>query len=104
MSVVTNVILKTSVGEDKSIECLNNEFQSGVRFVSCDDENLPAGWYAGSKMLECDIYPGSFNYLVEEDLIDAIKKIPWEYPECVQVLVQRQEEDLFTVIYPQEEK
>ena len=53
MSVVTNVVLEISIGDKQRIAELDALFMSGQKFVSCDDESLPRGWYAGSKMFEC---------------------------------------------------
>jgi hypothetical protein len=66
MSVFTNVVLKTSVGDKGRIAELNKAFRSGKGFVSCDDASLPRGRYACEKFLECNIYPGPFNYLALE--------------------------------------
>src|ERR1035438_4077614 len=75
MSVVTNVVLKTSVEDKGRIVRLNKVFRPRKEFVSCDDGSLPCGWYAGGKFLECEIYPGLFNGLVLEELIEAIRKV-----------------------------
>lgn len=93
MSVVTNIVLKTSAGDKHRIEKLNALFQSGQKFVSCDGESLPRGWYAGNKMLECEIFPGAFNQLNLTDLLNAIQKVDWDDPLSVQLFVQEQEED-----------
>ncbi len=92
MSVVTNVILKTSAGDKLRIAKLNVAFQCGGRFVSCDDEKLPCGWYAGNKLLECEIYPAAFNHLDLEALVEAIRRVDWDDPHDVQLFVQNQEE------------
>jgi hypothetical protein len=68
MSVVTNVVFKTSVGDKRRIAQLNAEFQLGKKFSSCDDESLESGWYAGNKHLKCEIYPGAFQGLKLTDL------------------------------------
>jgi len=93
MSVVTNVVLKISVGDKHRISELNALFASGQKFVSCDDESLPRGWYAGSKMLECEVFPGAFNHLNVSELVSAIQKVGWDDPHSVQLFVQEQEED-----------
>src|SRR5258708_35417732 len=93
MSVVTNVIFKTSVGDKLRIAKLNALFNSGQKFVSCDDESLPRGWYAGGKMIECEILPGAFNHLNLAELVSAIQKVEWDDPLSVQLFVQEQEED-----------
>ena len=93
MSIVTDVVLKTSAGDKSRISILNVAFQSGQGFVSCDDGILPRGWYAGSKMLESEIYPGAFNDLDLSELIRAIREVDWDDPGSVQLFVQEQEED-----------
>jgi hypothetical protein len=93
MSVVTNFVFKTSVGDKARVAELNTAFQSGAKFVSCGDESLPRGWYAGTKILECEIYPGAFNHLELSDLIRAIREVDWDDPGSVQLFVQEQEED-----------
>ena len=98
MSVVTNVILKTFAGDRYRIATLNELFHSGKKFVSCDDESLPRGWYAGSKMLECELYPRAFNYLELSDLVTASQKVDWDQPGSVQLFVQEQESDRLTEV------
>jgi len=93
VSVVTNIVFKTSVGDKHRIAKLNAAFQEGAKLVSCDDESLPRGWYAGNKMLECEICPGAFNDLNLADLVRAIREMDWDDPNSVQLFVQEQEED-----------
>jgi hypothetical protein len=92
MSVVTNVVFKTSAGDKRRIVKLNAAFQAGKKFASCDDESLERGWYAGDKMLECEVYPGAFNNLQLAVLIEAIRKVEWDDPGSVQLFVQEQED------------
>ena len=98
MSVVTNVLLKTSVGDLTRIAALNAAFRAGQQFLSCDDELLPRGWYAGNKMLECVICPGAFNYLNLPELVAAIREVKWDDPGSVQLFVQEQEQDRLTEV------
>lgn len=102
MSLVTNVILHTPIyfdDEQKEIEKqINSFFDESKGFVYVDDEKLPIGWYGGTKMLECDLYIGSFNYLDLEGLIKHLSKIKWEYNEQVQLIVKEQEDDKFRII------
>jgi hypothetical protein len=94
MSVVTNVVFKTSAGDKSRIATLNAAFQSlAKKFVSCDHESLTRGWYAGNKMLECVICPGAFHNLNVPDLVDAIREVDWDDPRGVQLFVQEQEDD-----------
>lgn len=88
MSRVTNVILKTAC-DDSGIKKLNEIFRAGVPFVSCDDESLkPQSWYAGTKALEIDIYPGAFNHLDLNELVSAVCSVQWDDPEELQLFAQ----------------
>ena len=69
MSFVTNVLLKISAGDKSRISKLNELFQSDRNFISCDDDSLPRGWYAGTKILECEVYPRALTILILTDLL-----------------------------------
>lgn len=99
MSVVSNVIFKTALGDEDAVALLNKNFEPGVPFVSCDDEKLPDGWYGGTKYLECEIYPAAFNYLDKDELVKIIEAIKWEFPESVQLFIQEQEGDRLEEIH-----
>jgi len=92
MSVVTNVLFKTSSGDKTRLSALNAVFQAGQEFKSCDHDSLPGGWYAGNKFLECEICPGAFNHLDLKKLISAIRQVQWDDPASVQLFVQEQGE------------
>ena len=96
MSVVTNVILKTAVFEGKGVATLNEIM--GYAFKSCDDPSLPRDWYAGSKALECEIYPAAFNYLDLGALVANIQEVSWRSPAAVQLFIQEQEDNRFTEV------
>lgn len=103
MSVVTNVILKTPLFSDSEKEHFEKEINSFFDtkgFVNCDDKSLPVGWYGGTKMLEAELWLGSFNYLDLEGLVNHLKSIDWkvEYEDWVQVIYQKQEDDKFSII------
>jgi len=72
-------------------------------FISVDSEKLPPGWYGGSKMLETPLYVGAFNYFQEEQFIEHLRKIKWAEPECVQLIIKRQNDDRFEIINVMEE-
>jgi len=88
MSAVTNIILKTGLNEHKGIAELNAKFFQSKPFISCDDDSLGHGWYAGSKCLECEIYVGAFNHLVISDLVSAIRTVNWDDRPGVQLFAQ----------------
>jgi hypothetical protein len=95
MSYVTNVILKTCLREERGIAQLNGILKSDGGFISCCDSSLPPGWYAGTRALECSIYPGAFNYLDLDELVSAIRMTEWNRPRWVQLFVQEPEEHRF---------
>lgn len=92
MSVVTNVILKTGLQEELGVQQVNERLSSldshHSPFVSCDDTRKGMRSYAGSKALEIDLYPGAFNHLHLQDLLDSIRAAHWDEPEEVQLFVQ----------------
>lgn len=106
MSYVTNLILSFSVIENtlNRLKEINSYFEEGCGFVYVEDEILPRGWYGGTKYLEVELFIGAFNYLDEEELINHIKSINFEEPESVQLIIQRQYEDTFSIINVFEEK
>lgn len=100
MSVVTNLILHIGISEDEEerIKDVNKFFEDKNGLVSLDDSKIPRGWYGGSKMLECNLYIGAFNYLDLDEFIKHCKNIKWEYPDEIQIIVKEQEDDLFRII------
>ncbi|WP_424001472.1 hypothetical protein [Maribacter sp. IgM3_T14_3] len=106
MSVVSNVILSFSVGEDESQRMKDvNEFDingNKINLVSADfqrKENYEAkAWYGGSKYLEKPLYIGAYNNLNLNAFIDHLKTIIWDEPENVQLIINEQNEDLFKVV------
>lgn len=51
----------------------------------------------GNKEMQCDVYMGAFNNLDIDDFLEVFDSIEWEEPECVQLLVKGEHEDLFTI-------
>ena len=100
MSTVTNVIFVTSVDEYEATQALQriSSFQFGTYWEPIKDE--VAG---GNKNLECEVYIGAFNRFDEEKFVDELKMVKWKYPEELQVMVKRQDDDQFTTIFVGEE-
>ena len=107
MSGVTNILL--CLGRDDArkaegkIADVNRFFDcawayGGKGFVCLDDPALPKGWYGGSKYLEASVYAGAFNQLPLDSLIEHLRSIEWEEPQCVQLLVQEQDDERFRLI------
>lgn len=99
MSNVTNVIFVTSVDEDRAILAL----RVISSFVDMGWQSLQDYVTGGSKNLECEMFVGAFNYFDEQKFIDELKMVKWRYPEELQVMVRRQDDDRFITIFVGEE-
>ncbi|MEQ9437802.1 MAG: hypothetical protein RIG62_02095 [Cyclobacteriaceae bacterium] len=106
MSVVTNLIFSFSVGEDEN-KMMNqvNSFKYGLQTLNLvsadyirDTENRRTAWYGGGKFLEARLFVGAFNHLDLNEFIDHVKSLDWEEPECVQIIVKEQHDDIFRLI------
>jgi hypothetical protein len=105
MSVVTNVILHMGYLDETYLAQVNEFFDKEDRdgrkgFVLVDDPTLPRGWYGGTKMLECTLAIGAFNYLDLDDLVEHLRKIKWpRYTQGnVQLMVKEQDHGRFRII------
>ncbi len=105
MSHVTDIILITFIEDggkfgsqnpnaDKLIEYLEENHQRALNKI-----DSAAG---GDKSMQCDVFAGAINHLYIEKFLDHFKKIEWENPECVQLLIKDEHEDIFTIYTPGE--
>jgi hypothetical protein len=91
MSVVTNVILTMNILDEDAIEAVNKfPFPHNAGFTRVEN-------CGGTKALECAVFTGAFNYLNVEDLLIYVRGLEFEEPECVQIFIQKQEEDRFSI-------
>jgi len=105
MSIVTNLILHFSIGEDQGARIKDvNSFRYRdiqLNLVSVDfNKDMEKGysWYGGTKFLETPLYIGAFNHFDLRGFVDHLKKIRWEKPQCVQVIVKEQDDEKFRII------
>jgi hypothetical protein len=105
MSVVTNLILSFSHLEyvEERIEDVNafvyDDYQ--MNLVSIDynkDIESQKVWYGGNKFFEGNVFIGAYNHLNTEAFINHLKKIPWEAPDLVQLIIKEQEDEKFRII------
>ena len=93
MSDVTNILLITGVqdnGIDKVLRWLKANKWPELKEIS--------GYAGGNKELECELWAAAINGFVDlEDFIKTVKQTTWEYRESVQLLVQKDQEDRFTL-------
>ena len=100
MSVVTNILVTFSVGENYDDEHVAppiigiNQWLEAEGYGALNDLVPHAG---GRKCMECGVYGGAFNYLNTPAFMDAMRAQAWNDPKNVRVLVQGQNEDHFSV-------
>lgn len=100
MSKVDNCILSFSIleEEEKRITEVNSFFGEKKGFVSVEDGRLPQGWYGGTKYLEAPLFIAAFNYFEEYEFMLHLRKVKWDQPNEVQLIIQRQRDDLFSIV------
>lgn len=101
MSHVDNCILSFNICEDdKKITEINSFFDTRTEkpFVDVEAEFLPHGWYGGRKYLETPLFIAAFNYFRENEFINHLKTLNWKYPKDVQLIIKRQDDDMFSIV------
>ena len=107
MSVVSNVIFSFSISEESYekendtiypiMENINNWLQENKYGVFSVDADVISG---GRKHLETPLFVAAFNHFRLEDFCNYVRSLKWEYPDCVQVIIQEQNDDKFRLIEP----
>ena len=104
MSVVTNIILHFSILE-KEIDPDSAQEDNFVLMRKINKALIQEGYGKftevqdryNKKALESPLFVAAFNMLDLDQFIEYIQSLPWNYPEYIQIFVQRQEEDKFTL-------
>lgn len=103
MSHVADIILVTAIddGAQRDEEHPNadllskwlqeNKGQDWLKLVKVDQH---AG---GNKAIQCDIFLAAINYLDIDGFVAAFRSIRWHMPECAQLMIKDEHDDLFTV-------
>lgn len=98
MSVVTNLIIACSTRDSGGTQINDYKPDDCLFFlVNADDPKL-GKWYGGGKCFECDLWMGAINHLDLDHLIRFLRKINWDTPESVQVIVKEEEDIKFRII------
>jgi len=66
--------------------------------VGLHAQELPCGWYGGSKSLQCHVYVGAYNYFNLAAFQKHLSTIKWVYPEDVQLFVKGEGDEKFKLI------
>lgn len=89
MSYVTNVVLMTSLLDDKIV----HEFINPWLVSQGQGELAKIDEYAGgNKAMEVDLYAGAFNHLNTEAFIPVVIAPNWRVPEELILMVQAEME------------
>jgi hypothetical protein len=54
----------------------------------------------GDKVMQCDVFMAAINYLDLEGFLDAFRAVKWETPQCVQLMIKDEHDDVFTIYTP----
>ncbi|NVO30788.1 hypothetical protein [Hymenobacter lapidiphilus] len=109
MSRVTNLMIAFNSSEDSKgvIEQLRKFTYRNLPFniTSVKDEKLPESWYGGTKYLECNILLGAFNHFEIKPLVEYMRQMTWDSPECVQLIIKEEWDVRFRIVevFPEEQ-
>ena len=105
MSLVTNVILVAGILEyadepDGNFEKINEWCREHMRGQGFGPDPNTTSVVGGHKALEADVRIAAFNYFLEDEFMELLRGLDWEYPDELQVFIQRQEEYRFSLLHP----
>lgn len=106
MSVVTDIILCFSLGEDR----IEGAKTVDDRFPLVDEINAWLmedgrgeltrlnGHEGGGKGWQCEIFGGAFNYLDVRAFVKMIAALKWNRPHQVQLFIRGEEDEVFGLL------
>jgi hypothetical protein len=105
MSYVADIVLLTTIDDggmddehpntDRLEAWLREHYSDHVRLVKVDQHAV------GTKAMQCDVFITAINYLDTEAFVEVFRTVPWDMPECVQLLIKNEHDDRFTVYLPE---
>lgn len=102
MSHVTDFILITALYDGASncdtMEGHNAKYYSNLTGI---DFKYISDYTGGNKAIQCDIFMSAMNYYDIDVALEYLNKIKWENPECVQLMVKDEHEDVFKIYTPE---
>lgn len=95
MSHVTDVVLFCSLldKENGTIEQINQWLQEKEN-INLNELDCHAG---GNKCMQASVWGGAFNYFNIQEFTDYLLTLPWEFPDNVQVMIQDEHDEQFTL-------
>jgi hypothetical protein len=103
MSQVTNIILIVDIIEPEvddlpiAIKEINQWLTSKGHPIFASALGRHTDAYYGEKCLEATVFVGAFNFLHSEEFVQAVQKAGWRSPENLQLMLQKQDDDRFTL-------
>jgi hypothetical protein len=101
MSHITDVLLCTAIDDggnedehpnaDMLSDYLVKSYGASCKLV------LVSGMAGGKKAMCSNVFAVAVDCCNIPRLIHAFKSIPWEYPECAQLMVKNEEDDIYTM-------
>jgi hypothetical protein len=98
MSVVTSIILKTFLDEDKAIDYINET----VGLNLTDATELHEGT-AGTKYMQISVYLAAFNHWNPGPFLTACLLAPWRNPQDVQLFINGENSHRIIEVHPMQE-
>lgn len=105
MSVVSNIIFSFSILEESrehdtifiNVEKINDWLEENHFGNFGQDVDKVAG---GKKHLETPIFVAAFNYFRLDEFLDFVRSLEWNEPQYVQVFIQGQDDEKFSLLEP----
>jgi len=101
MSQVTDIILCCSLSEehgDDSFPPIDHVNQWLVAEGKGQLNHLNRAM-GGGKAMQADVFGGAFNYLNIAQFISVVCDAGWERPDCVQVMIKGENDELFGLVH-----
>ena len=98
MSHVTDIIIVTMLDDGGGEDCHPNvdliAEKAGIWFEKASDK------VGGNKAMQADVFLAAVNCLDIDNFVSIFGSVKWEYPDCVQLFLKDEHENVFTVYNP----
>jgi hypothetical protein len=106
MSTITDIILVTAIDDGGQFEDDHPNAEKLSQWLRDDHESsnvgltiMPSRPIENGRAIQCDIFLAAVNHLHTEAFIAAFRAIEWQHPDCVQLMLKGEHDDLFTVYH-----
>ena len=100
MSSVTEVMLCVGYRDKSRLRQINGflKLDGDNEFAPVNEQTFPLTRTAGGKGFTADVFVAGINYLELDSLLELLRKIEFEQPECVQLIFQGEHDDRFSLV------